>query len=342
MKKMKKFLLFVFFASTTIIAQEFKTPLEYLDYVGKEQQAIAKSTWKYTSAVAHSSSARKIDATRKQLVKSIQVATKKIEALKGYKGDVEYRDKVLKYLYFAEKNLNEEYSNIIDMQEVASQSYDLMEAYILTRDLVNKKLDFESEKVNVAQKEFAEKYNIKLVESQSELSKKIKISNQVFDYHTTLYLIFFKVNITDINLTKAIEDKDLIAIDQYAYSLNKFADEGLEKIKNIEKYKNDTSLLEETKKALLYYKKTVNDEIPKIVSFIMKNEKFETTKKRVESSDEKSKDDVESYNNMVKEINTEIGNYNKLNSTNFQEKKEIVDSWNTKADLFISKHVPQD
>lgn len=207
---MKKRLLItlVFFASISLQAQEFKTPVDYLNYIGKEQENISRSMWKYTSAVAHSKSARRIDNTRKLLVKSIQTASKKIAGLKdGYQGDVEYRNQILEYLSISEKNINEEYDKIIDMQEVAEQSYDAMEAYIMTRDLVNKKIDDENEKAELAQKNFCAKYNITLSENTSELGQKIKISNEVFAYHTELYLIFFKANVTDLYLSNAIEKK---------------------------------------------------------------------------------------------------------------------------------------
>lgn len=342
---MKKCTLLFLLATLNLVAQDFKTPVDYLSYLGKEQQAIARSTWKYTSAVAHSTSARRIEATRKQLVKSIQVSSKKIEALKnGYKGDVEFRDKVLNYLYFAEKNINEEYSKIIDMQEVAQQSYDFMEAYIMTRDLVNKKLDDELEKVRLAQNEFAQKYNITLTDEESELGKKIKISNEVFDYHSVLYLIFFKVNITDFNLSNAIEKKDIAAIEQNASSLGKYADEGLEKIKSLSKYKNDASLLDETKKSLLYYKKVAEEYTPKVVAYLMFYDKFENAKKTLEAKSEsdRTKEEVENYNTMVKQVNKEIANYNKLSSSNFQDRTNTINAWNTAADDFIARHVPQD
>jgi hypothetical protein len=340
-----KITLLILFVSTSLFAQDFKTPVDYLNYLGKEQQTIAKSTWKYTLAVAHSTSARRIEATRKQLLKSIQTSSKKIEALKsGYKGDVEYRDKVLSYLYFAEKNINEEYSKIIDLQDVAQQSYDFMEAYIMTRDLVNKKLDAESEKVQLAQQEFADKYHITLSTELSDLGKKIELSNEVFDYHTVLFLIFFKVNITDVNLSNAIEKKDLGAIEQNASSLLKFADEGLEKIKTIPNYKNDSSILNETKKALLFYKKTAQEFTPKVVSYLMFYDKFNNAKKSLESKSEseKSKEEVENYNSMVKQINKEIAVFNKLSSDNYEEKTNILNNWNEKGDAFISKYVPED
>lgn len=191
MKTFKSILLMLM-VSTMATAQVFKTPVEYLSYIGKEQENITRSTWKYTSAIAHSKSARRIDNTRKLLVKNIDAATQKITAItNGYNGDTEYQNQILHYLDIVKKGINEEYEKIIDMQEVSTQSYDFMEAYIMAKDMINKKMDDEFEKVKNGQNTFAQKYNITLTENNSELSKKIKISNEVFDYNTELYLIFF-------------------------------------------------------------------------------------------------------------------------------------------------------
>lgn len=339
----KTFLLLFVVFSLNLSAQEFKTPLEYLNYIDKEQVLISKSMWKYTTTVAHSKNARRIDNTRNQLVKTIQNSSKKISDLKnGYKGDVEFRDQMLAYLSFSEKSINEEYDKIIDMQEVSEQSYDYMEAYIMMRDLVNEKINQENEKANLAQKTFAAKYGITINEDTSELSKKIKISNDVFEYHTQLYLIFFKANITDMNLSVAIEKKDLGAIQQNANSLLQYAEEGLEKLKTIPKYNNDNSMIMATKMALDYYKSEAESYIPKVVSFYMFNEKFEASKKTLEakSQSDRTKEEVDNYNALVKQFNQEIVNYNKWNNSNFQEKSNVVNNWNSTGDLFISKHVP--
>lgn len=342
--KIKLLLVITFFISLNIKAQEFKSPVEYLSYIGKEQENISKSMWKYTSAVAHSKSARRIDNTRKLLVKSIQTANKKVSALKdGYKGDLDYRNQVIEFLNISEKNINEEYDKIINMQEVAEESYDLMEAYIMTRDLVNKKIDAEYDKVSLAQKTFAAKYNINLTEDVSELGKKMKISGEVFDYHTQLYLIFFKTNITDLFLSQAIEKKDLGSIQQNSSALIQYADEGLEKLKGIKPYNGDNTMVLATKKALEYYKKQAQQFAPKVVDFLMFNEKFETARKSLESKSDKdrTKEEIENYNGMVKQINKEIDNYNKISNTNLQEKNTIINNWNSTGDIFISAHVPQ-
>ncbi|WP_339836170.1 hypothetical protein [uncultured Flavobacterium sp.] len=327
------------------VAQEFKTPLDYLIYIGKEQDLIAKSTWKYTKAVAHSKSARRIDNTRKQLVTSIQNASKKINAIKdGYKGDQEYKNQILDYLSIVEKNINEEYEKIIDMQEVAEQSYDLMEAYILTRDLVNERLDKEQEKVIAAQKSFAIKYNITISEDKSELGKKMEKSNEVFKYKTELYLIFFKVYITDSYLSVAIENKDLQAIEQNKNALIQYAVEGLEKIKLIKAYDNDSSILNATKKTLEYFKNEGEGYAPKVTNFIMFNDKFDNARKTLESKkqNDRTKEEVDNYNLMVKQVNSEINAYNKENNANFQNKNKAITNWNIVSENFVSKHVPVD
>ena len=343
---MKKRLLLtlVFFTCISLQAQEFKTPVDYLNYIGKEQENISRSMWKYTSAVAHSKSARRIDNTRKLLVKSIQTASKKIAGLKdGYQGDVEYRNQILEYLSISEKNINEEYDKIIDMQEVAEQSYDAMEAYIMTRDLVNKKIDAENEKAELAQKNFCAKYNITLSENTSELGKKIKISNEVFAYHTEIYLIFFKANVTDLYLSNAVQKNDIGGIQQNAATLVQYATEGLEKLKAIKPYSSDNSMVLITKKALEFYKKQGEEFTPKVVAFMMFNEKFETAKKSLESKSDKdrTKEEIDNYNTMVKQVNKEIDTYNKINSVNFQEKNALIDQWNATGETFISSHVPQ-
>lgn len=344
---MKKILLAttLLLLSSIVFAQEFKTPVEYLEYISKQESEISKNMWKYTKTIAHSKSARKIDATRKNLVKTIQNAKNNINKLKdGYKGDIVYRDQVVKYLSVSEIIINEEYSKIVDMQEVAEQSYDFMEAYIMTRDLVNKKMDDEHQILSDGQKEFAKKYKITLTEGDSELSKKMKISNEVFGYHTEFYLIFFKCYITDLMLSKAIETKDISSIQQNASSLQSYADEGLEKLSKKQPFKNDKALIESTKKSMELYKKVATEYASAVIDFFMFNTKFEEAKASLErkKDNERSKEEIDNFNQMVKEINKKINDYNKINSKQIQDKNNMINQWNTTGDQFISRYVPND
>lgn len=344
---MKVFLssLLLLFVVTLSNAQEFQTPIDYLNYIGKETDLISKTTWKYTAAVAHSKNARKIDANRKSLIKTIQNATKKIEAIQnGYKGDMEYRNQLLAYLSISEKQINQEYEKIIDMQEVAEQSYDYMEAYILARDLVNEKINEEVEKLNANQKIFANKYGIQINEDTSELGKKMKISNEVFENHTQLYLIFFKINYTESVLMKAVADNDLNAIQQNSSALEQYSEEGLEKLKTFKSYKDDVMLLNATKKVLEFSKKEALEFSPNIVSFIMLNQKFQENKKTIDNkpANSRTKEEIDAFNKLVSELNKEVASYNKLNMKFNSDRQNVINSWNATGEAFINKHVPID
>ncbi|MGQ2984503.1 LIC11966 family surface protein [Flavobacterium sp.] len=340
---MKRILLgILLIVSLTCAAQEFKTPIDYLNFIGKESKSITANTWKYTKAVAHSKSARKIDATRKNLIKSIQAASKKIGATNGYKGDVVYRDQLLAYYSISEKYINDEYDKIIDMQEVAEQSYDLMEAYILTRDMVNEKINAEIEKLNTNQKEFANKYNIAITDDETELGKKMEISNQVFRHQSDMYLIFFKVYITDANLMKAVQDKNINTIQQNASALESFVAEGLEKLKAAKPFKNDMMLVNGSKKALEFYKKEALEFAPAVTDFLMLNQKAEETKKAMDAKGKPSKAEIDAYNKTVADLNKAVDAYNKLTTKFHNDRNNAITAWNAASDGFVSKHVPKD
>jgi hypothetical protein len=76
----------------------------------------------------------------------------------------------------------------------------------------------------------------------------------------------------------------------------------------------------------------------------MFNEKFDNAKKTLEAKKEKdrSKEEIDNFNTMVKQVNKEIDNYNKLNKANFEEKNNILTNWNNVGENFISSHVPVD
>lgn len=219
-----------------------------------------------------------------------------------------------------------------------------MEAYIKMQELVNERMDAEHTKVIEGQKKYAAKYNITLTENETEITKKMKISNAVFDYHSAIYLIFFKCNITDLQLSKAIVEKDLAAIQQNASSLASYADEGIEKLNNIAPFNNDASLLNATKKSLAFYKKSTVEQIPAIIDFFMFNTKFEAAKQNIDNKKpaERTKEEIDSFNAMVKDVNQKINTFNKLNAKFDQEKNQEINNWNNSVAQFLARHIPND
>ncbi|MGF1555705.1 LIC11966 family surface protein [Paucihalobacter sp.] len=343
MKKNYTLLLLLLTLSLTTQSQNFENASQYLDFVSEEQENITKNMWKYTKALAHSKSDRAIESKRSTLVKSVEKAIAKIEKAEGFDGD-EYKNQVLTYMRLNESLLKQDYAKIIDLKEVAEQSYDYMEAYILAQELADKKMEEAYEEFDTHFRVFAANHNINIIESESDLGNKMKISSEVFKHYNALHLLHFKASINEAYLMDALERNDMSAIQQNANALSESAKEGLEILKTQDLYKNDRSIIDATQRAFEFYIKEANEEMPKLIEFLALNEAFETIKETLEKTPEKkrTKAQVDSYNKKVNEINKAVKTYNKTNADLNNNRQRIITKLNIVNENFLAKHIPND
>ncbi|WCO02995.1 LIC11966 family surface protein [Psychroserpens ponticola] len=335
--------LFCILTSTFVTAQSFDNASEYLDFVAEEQQAITKNMWKYTKAVAHSNSDRSIEGKRKNLLKTIDKAIAKIEKADGFDGD-EYKNQVLKHMQLNKSLLNHDYAAIVDMKEVADQSYDAMEAYIVAQELADKKMEESQQEYETNFYAFAEKHEIQIIESENDLGRKMKISNEVFEHYNDMYLVYFKVYINEVYLWEAVESNDVGAIQQNSNALNAAAKEGLIALKEQSQYKNDDSIINATKKAFEFFIDETENKIPQLTDFLILNEDFEKIKNSLEQTPERerTKEQIDAYNKKVKDINKAVKNYNKVNTELNNDRQNTINQINNTNANFLANHIPND
>ena len=333
----------LFIISTQTNAQNFDTALEYLDFIGKEQEIVTKNTWKYTKAVAHSKSDRSINSKRKTLIKTVGRAIAKIEKAQGFDGD-DYKNNVLKHMRLNESLLKQDYAKIIDMKAVAEQSYDLMEAYLLAQELADKKMADSQAEYEANFYAFAAKHKINIIESDNDLGKKMEISNNVFSHSNDLYLIFFRVYINEVYLWEAVKKNDVSGIQQNANALNQTAKEGLEVLKNHALYKNDKSVVLATKVVFDFFIDETENKIPQLADFIVLQEDFETIKTALDKTPEKkrTKAQIDAYNKKIKDINKAGANYNKVNASLNTSRQKVIEKLDVAKSKFLNRHIPKD
>ncbi|MBI3235786.1 MAG: hypothetical protein HYZ42_17410, partial [Bacteroidetes bacterium] len=150
---------------SAVFAQDTKTAVGYLEYIGKEFRNIQQKTWKYTSSVAHGKSARKVEKNRQEVINANKEAISKVKALPAFEGSSAFRDSAVAYLKTNYAVLNEDYGKLMNMEEIAEQSYDLMEAYMLAKEKANEKLEASGNMISEEYKTFAKSHTITLVEA---------------------------------------------------------------------------------------------------------------------------------------------------------------------------------
>ena len=339
MKKTVFFLILMFSAIT--IAQELRTPNAYFSYIGVEKERICKSIWNYNlTLVANRKNNNYSGELKKSLEADINIALEKIALLKnGFNGDLEYKNNFLEYLNICQKQIALHFENISGLKELNNQTYEAMEKYMLERNFINKNIKYQSEILNQNQLDFAKKYKLNFKESKNELSNKMKIAVEVFDNHSALYLIYFKVYVTEAHLRNAIKDKKIDEIKSISAELLNYGNEGLMKLKNIKSYQNDLSLVNATEVTINFAIKQTEDFVPKVLNYLSENEKFTAFKNSVNS--DKNPETVAEFNKMVTKKNVMTQDYNNLNKKFDSERLNVYNNWNIVGENFISKYVEE-
>lgn len=343
MKKLLFLLLPVLFLKS-VSGQTFNSPAEYLNYIGLEYKTISEGVLSYTSAVAHGKSARKVEKKRTEMINNIKEAKSKIAKMPDYKGNTAFRDSAVTVINLNYIIINEDYAKIVDMEAVAEQSYDGMEAYLLAQDLASEKLEQAGDRLDIVQDKFIADNNITIVENtkNTELIKKMKTLSEVNTYNRVIYLIFFKSYKQEMYLIDAMNRNDMSAMEQNRTTLLQYANEGLSKLDTIKSYANDPSMMNACKEMLKFYQKECETDMPVITDFLLKNENFTKIKTAFEAKKDKDKTqkDVDDFNNAVNEVNAASKEYTNTNNKTNADRKKYLDAYNSISAKFLDKHVP--
>ncbi|MEO6732800.1 MAG: hypothetical protein ABIN01_16375 [Ferruginibacter sp.] len=343
---MKKFFsllvlaLSLIFTENKLAAQDFENAGAYMSFIGKQHQTIAKRFLAYNSASSHGKKAKKVETLKAKLLDEIQESRMNISGMPAFEKDKAYRDSAVSFMKLYYNALNEDYSKIVNMEEIAEQSYDLMEAYLLAKEMVDKKMDDASAALHAAQKQFAATHNINLINSTDEIGEMMKKVNETSNYYSPIYLIFFKSFKQEAYMIDAISKKNINGIEQNKNSLLQFSQDGLVKLAKISSFQGDNSLLSNCKRILEFYITEATEKIPAVSDYFLKQEAFEKMNKDFEKKSSPTADEVATFNRAVKEINNAVKTYNTNNNFLNQSRSGLLNNWNSAVDAYFDNHMP--
>ena len=330
------------FLSAKSVAQSFENAVQYMDHIGKANHALTEKYLVYLSGMSHGKSARKVEKRRLEVVQAINDTRFNIMGMPPFKGDRTLKDTTVAYLKILNSVFNEDYGKIVNMEEIAEQSYDLMEAYMLAQEKANEKLHQASLRQAEMQKKFAEKHNITLVDDgKSESEAKMEVAGSVMKHYNDIYLIFFKANKQEAYLMDAVNQKNINSIEQNISSLQNFAEQGLEKLKDLKGYNNDGSLIVACRNILNFYR----DEAKKgsaFTDFFLKEESFTKLKKQFDSkpSSKRTQQDIDQFNKAVDEVNSASNAFNAMNNELNKQRNNNLNGWNNGVKKYLDAYIP--
>ena len=315
--------------------------LEYMNNIGSTLEETKGETWRYLKAVTRGKSARKVDSKRQKLAQELREVKLEVRKFGPFQGDDELRQATMNYLDLTYLVINEDYDKLMNLEEIAEQSYDAMEAYLLAQEIASEKLDSAFAILDTAQYSFADKYGVNLIESEGDRqSKKIAKAARAISYYNDVYLIFFKVYKQEQYVMEALQKDDVLSLEQNTQALMSLADEALLKLNELESYNNDGQLKIAAKRIIDFYNRESKNDFPQIVDFYLKKDNFEKLSAAMEAKKKKdiTQEDVDNYNRAVEDYNGMIGKFNSINERGNDAREEAIEKWNQGVEDFFDKH----
>lgn len=321
----------------------YATPVEYMNDISKALDIVQQNLWEYTNAVSHNKNARKIEKRRLEIVEAIKSSKTYVWKMPSWKGDKALRDSAYSFLKISYAVITEDYSKLVDMEDVAEQSYDAMEAYILAKQLAYNKQDTSLKMLNAQYKIFAAKNNIILNDSKDKTAQKLEAAGKVYDYYNKVYLIFFKSMKQEVYVMDALNKNNVSSLKQNSDALSKYSADGLLKIDGLSSFENDPTLKSACKEGLTFYKNESEKNLPSIADFLVKKETFEKIKKSIEAkpASKRTQADIDAYNTAVTDFNSTLATFNTTIQKLNENRTKILTKWNEAVNTFIDKHVPK-
>lgn len=334
-------LVILIFNQNCVYTQTSNEAVEYLDGLTASFNELKGETWQYLKAITRGKGARKVENKRQNLLSEIRTVKSEVRRKRAYQSDVSLKNAVVEYLNLTYIVLKEDFDKILDMEDIAEQSYDMMEAYLLAKEKANEKLNGAFEIVQQAQKDFAENHNITLIEGGlDKVSQKIAKANNTLKYYNEIYLIFFKCYKQESYVNEALQRNDINGLEQNTSTLALFAEEGLEKLKGISSYQGDPNLKITARKVLTFYQSEAEKDFPSMIDFFIKKDNFEKVQKMVESKSKKSRtqQDIDQYNKATKEYNEAVKTFNRVIEFTNNQRRKYLEQWDQMAERFFDKH----
>jgi len=324
------------------LAQSLSPAQSYLENISKQGQLISKKYMSYMSEAAHGNKLKKLEQKRKELLNTLRGVQSNAVRLKPFNGDTTLKKNYERYITIMNSVFNEDYGKIVNMEEIAEESYDQMEAYLLAQERAEEKLNEAYVQFDQAYDQFAANNNINLIQSEDKMSRRLKKIGDANQYYHRKYLVFFKVYKQEAYLLDAISKKDVNGIEQNKSTLLKYAVEGLAKLDTAKPFQRDQSLIAAAKK-YAQFAKMESEKIGVVTEYILRMDEFEKIKKAFDTrSKTKSQAEVNEFNQQVDQANKLIGKYNQQMQQLDKSRAQALNAWNSSVKEFFESYIPKE
>ncbi len=303
-----------------IMAQKnFAHPIDYNNYIVEEMNMIVMKNLEYISQSVHSDNFEAIEAKRKNVIRQIKGAHKRVNAQKAYDGGEQLKIESLAVLQTYQKVFEMELSEANMLKQTSQESYEAMERYFKAQDKAERNLGLASERFQRASMRYAKKHKIDNLKAEAEkdgmVENELKRISDVNEYTRKLFLAYFKVSKQNGIFFDAVNAQNKAGLEGKRKRVAMTASSTLDKLNTMEGFRGDTDFLEKTKALVLFYKNIAENGYRSIVKVVKKQQSDLT------------KEDVDGYNEAIEKSNI--------------ESPKLLNAFNEAQKRLLQKNIPK-
>ena len=259
----------------------------------KEVITTVQKNFEYISLTIHSEDYDQLEKKRKEVVDGIAAAKTHVREMPPLEGDSKLRDEAVDVLNEYKTAFELDFKSILTLKRKSKDSYEAMEAYFTAQDKAEEKVNKATRQLRKAQQIYAEKHNMRVVDSKSDDVLEMKMNKiiEVNDYWRSIFLNYFKVSKQYDKLWDALSEQKATPLNHQRNLTLKVIDQVLPELNRKPDFHGDSEFRSQTINIIEYYRQVAEVDFGKIVDVL--NQK---------SMEQK---DVEEVNSIINKCNAD-------------------------------------
>lgn len=259
----------------------------------KEVITTVQKNFEYISLTIHSEDYDQLEKKRKEVVDGIAAAKTHVREMPPLEGDSKLRDEAVDVLNEYKTAFELDFKSILTLKRKSKDSYEAMEAYFTAQDKAEEKVNKATRQLRKAQQVYAEKHNMRVVDSKSDDVLEMKMNKiiEVNDYWRSIFLNYFKVSKQYDKLWDALSEQKATPLNHQRNLTLKVIDQVLPELNRKPDFHGDSEFRSQTINIIEYYRQVAEVDFGKIVDVL--NQK---------SMEQK---DVEEVNSIINKCNAD-------------------------------------
>lgn len=286
-------------------------PVKYFEFLNNEHVAIVSKSLEYVQYSVHSDDLAEVERKRVELISQIGIATVNVNNQPADKTTAPLKADMLNVLNAYKEAFRNEFTTLLQLKMESDNSYEAMQKYLDAQDTVEKKLTQAADKFLQAQKEFAKKNNILLVES--DRNSEVHQINRLNNYHRAVFLRYFRLSKRNAAVLDAMSKQDAKLMEKERLLLLEESKQELKMLELMPAYNGDTEFRDAVAKIAAFHKDMAENDFARVAAALRKKEM--------------TQEDVDAYNKAVDRFNNEAG--------------PLLDNYNQASDKLFKKNVPK-